>query len=346
MFKIIILLGLVTGSIQFDDPNDITSVELKIQTVSGISRSRIFANGRHQIPIQIIAKAKRGDEETVLNFSNGTWVHILNLRFAESDEKLNWKGSGWSFSDCANDYSEELVSTSLSGRRKRGSSMSSGNTGSNIIIFYLYTDEVGLKRIAVSLDTDSGKHFTTADNASGAEKMSITIEAIHPIVYSTEMLVVHAVPSTNMPDPRCQFWNVSYTNYYIGVRNGIKKGKFNVPHNHIINSNHNEDYTQYMLVTHDFNVKGSDTLGYSGTCYAMYVDYNDEIWKDHICITHMKFEIDLLFALFSRLNPNSLFTNFFRTDVKFEIFDTYGNRGKFSVDFSNDLKSILLKMTT
>lgn len=170
----------MTEATQSDNPNDIDSLStLKIKAVSGNLSPSIYANGRNQLPIQITVKAvnKAGNP---LKFSNETWISILNLRFAESDKKLNRKGSsGWCFTEVENEYSKEIQPGSHRSKR-----FLSGEDGKAIIIMYVYTDDTNTKRIAVSVDTDNGKHFTTADIPSGAEEMYLTIISHPKISYS------------------------------------------------------------------------------------------------------------------------------------------------------------------
>ncbi|PKF49862.1 hypothetical protein [Enterovibrio nigricans] len=168
---------------KFDSPDDISSVELSIYAASGNTQPVIYANGKNQLAIDIKAKAtKENDEgdEVVLHFSDDDWRHIVNLRFADSDKKLNWGGSsGWCFTNIKNDYAREVMTE----ESQRSDVDIVENDGSVIIGMYLYTDDVNTKRIAVSIDTDNNKHFTTADNATGAEKMSIPVKAVEPIRY-------------------------------------------------------------------------------------------------------------------------------------------------------------------
>lgn len=166
----------------YDSPDDITSVDLTIRAVSGNPNPVIYANGRNQLPVEIIAKAMKENpdgSETILKFTAKTWLHILNLRHAESDEKLIRQGSaGWCFTASANDYSREVINGhSLTEPRYM-------EPGDELMALYIYTDDISTRRIAVSIDTDNGKHFTTADNASGAERCSVGVHAIQPINYS------------------------------------------------------------------------------------------------------------------------------------------------------------------
>jgi hypothetical protein len=174
-------------TLTYDNPNDIESVELTIQTVSGHSSTVIYANGRNQLPVEIIAKATKkndDDDDVVLNFSDEIWIHILNLRLAESDEKLNWHGnSGWCFTATENDFSREVQTGAVEGVSPSKHAVLSD--GSKQIIMYVYTKNNESKRIAVSIDTDNGKHFTTADASSGAEKMSVSVSTLFSRDYTT-----------------------------------------------------------------------------------------------------------------------------------------------------------------
>ena len=166
----------------YDSPDDITSVDLTIRAVSGNLSPVIYANGRNQLPVEIIAKAMKENpdgSETILKFTAKIWLHILNLRHAESDEKLISQGSsGWCFTSFVNDYSREVnTGDSLTEPRYM-------EPGDELMTLYVYTDDISSRRIAVSIDTDGGKHFTTADNASGAERCSVSVRAIQPINYS------------------------------------------------------------------------------------------------------------------------------------------------------------------
>lgn len=174
-------------TLTFDNPNDIEHVELTIQTVSGRSSSVIYANGRNQLPVEIIAKATKkndDDDDVVLNFSDETWLHIVNLRLAESDEKLNWHGSsGWCFTATENDFSREVQTGAV--KDLIPSESTTLSDGSKQIFMYVYTYNNESKRIAVSIDTDNGKHFTTADAATGAEKMSVSVNTLFSRDYTT-----------------------------------------------------------------------------------------------------------------------------------------------------------------
>lgn len=129
-------------------------------------------------------KEDEDGNEVTLNFSNDEWVHILNLRHAESGEKLTRQGSsGWSFTSNENAYAREIAGSTTADGSSFTPAVRLSVSGSTLIKLYIYTDDVNTKRIAVSIDTDNGKHFTTADNATGAEKSSVTVRAVTPVNY-------------------------------------------------------------------------------------------------------------------------------------------------------------------
>lgn len=172
----------MTEITQYDNPNDIHSLSrLKIQAVSENRSPQIYANGRNQLPIQITVKALN-KEGNALKFSNETWLSILNLCCAQSDKKLSRNGnSGWCFTEVENEYSKEILSGSHRSKR-----FLIGEDGTAFIILYVYTYDVNTKRIAVSVDIpySYNKHYTTADIASGAETMSLTVTALSKINYN------------------------------------------------------------------------------------------------------------------------------------------------------------------
>ncbi|WP_265015336.1 hypothetical protein [Wolbachia endosymbiont (group B) of Camptogramma bilineatum] len=176
----------MTKITQFDNPNDIENMDnLKIKVSTGNLSPKIYANGRNQLEVEITAKAtkKVGDEDKPLHFSKDTWIGILNLRYAQSDSKLNRKGnSGWCFTGDKNDYCGEVGVNSAS----KTSCFSVNDEGTVIICMYVYANltKGETERIAVSVDTNNGKHFTTADNSTSIDTMSVTVNALPKIDYS------------------------------------------------------------------------------------------------------------------------------------------------------------------
>lgn len=53
----------------------------------------------------------------------------------------------------------------------------------------LFLSREQLKNTSSSIDTSGGKHFTTADNASGSERCSVNVRAIQSIVYQKSDLI-------------------------------------------------------------------------------------------------------------------------------------------------------------
>lgn len=337
-----------------DDPNQVDSVELTIMAVSGNTRPEIYGNGRHQVAIEIMAKAKKTDEKTgeekVLNFSKETWIKHLYLRFAESDEKLNWNGTeGWCYTDVKNNFSEEIVPRALS-----SNGPSDGpSAGSAIIIYYVYTKLSGIKRISVSFDNDNGKHFTTSDNAEGAERMSIPITAVNEIVYTVNDLRMDKVSSEPGQfaffDPytlNVKHYSCHYDNFYINLTNKLKivqsqtvdyfpendKRRWLTQYRRAPNTNGGND--QYMLAAHPFNTGpqkasfGFDNSTQNGFVIGMRQTVNFNERPNEICFTHLYFGTsDIVFYK----NAENAFDakEFKRDQMWFDLYDQYGNYGKF-----------------
>lgn len=353
----------MTQTTQYDNPNDINSLStLKIQAVSGNLSPSIYANGRNQLPIQITVKAVN-KEGNPLKFSNEAWIHILNLRHAESDTKLSWQHrSGWCFTDVENQYSKEIQLGSHRSKR-----FLSGEDGTAIIILYVYTDDINTKRIAVSVDTDNGKHFTTADIPSGTEKMSVTVGAIQKIIYRKDMLTItpiygleKGVNKVIYSDGDKREFYCHYDNYYItiplpilniftynyggGVRD--EYGKIYPKWVCAYNTNDND---QHMIVAHPGDrKKGTETFGFEGTATLLgsgvgaIFDLTKKVtFNEHdnaACFTQIAFQTSKAW----RLNNGQDLNNFtpYGFDTWFELYDIYGNYGKFSVGFTDDNKYI------
>lgn len=336
----------------FDDPSDIDSVELKIQSVSGTLNSTIYANGRHQIPVKIIAKAKKINEitgeEKVLCISNSKWIEMLGLCFAESDVTLNNMGNeNWCFTSVKNEFAGDAVM-----RAQR-------NIGSAIIILYVYTYKTDLRRLAVNLNTINGKHFTTADNAVGAEQMSISVTSINEINYFKQDLTVNM--SLRHSDDRHRLWtgyNIKetfkclYNNYYIGLKNGLRIVKANTFNYDGSNSNkkwvsvfkNSPQNNEYQIVSHPFdNIEKSEYCGFDNTVYNYVyeldqkVTYNDR--KYLICYTLMTFLTHTIFVWNNSIGNVGTFDH----HPWFELYDQYGNYGNFSINFTEDLKDIVIE---
>ncbi|WLI78420.1 hypothetical protein Q5705_07760 [Kosakonia sp. H02] len=172
-----------------DSFKDLTSVELTIQAASGSAAPHIYANGRNQLAIEIIAKAVKavdGGDEVILNIPTEEWLRCLSLCHAASDEKLTRDGNkGWCFSKTKNEYCREIPNNVISADETQPS-QNPRDTGSVSIQFFVYTDDINTNRIAVRLDLDDGRHFTTSDLANGAEKMSVPVTAVTPFKYDTQ----------------------------------------------------------------------------------------------------------------------------------------------------------------
>lgn len=189
----------------YDDPNDISSVELIVQAASGNTSPIIYANGRNQLKLEIIATAKKKnnlDDDVMMNFSDDTWMQILSLRHAESDKELNWNGSsGWCYTFTENEYSRELITSAHAGKILDKVHTEVLKDGRKLMAVYVYTDDVNVNRIAVSIDTSNGKHYTTADNANGDTRSSVKVSAIQAVSYHNgENISIIEDSSTHISD--------------------------------------------------------------------------------------------------------------------------------------------------
>lgn len=358
----------MTETTQYDNPNDIDSMDkLKIQTVSGSISPKIYANGRNQLPIEITAKAIDKDDR-VLKFSHETWIHLLNLCFAESGEKLSRKGnSSWCFTEVKNDYSKEIQIS-----YPTNSLFNVTDDGTVIIIMYVYTNNIDIKRIAVSVDTDNDKHFTTADNATGAEKMSIPVAAVNEIIYHKDSLIIIPVHEIGKKKNNATIFTVSgvttstrvkpfdchYDNYYITVPFGIMHANtyaYGSVEGEIkwICAYDSEHDNQHFIIAHPFNKKGTETFGFTNTASWQHYGFGEPTLYDgkfdltqnvtfnemqnHICFTQMAFNTGDGWEV---PDGQGLDRRPFIFDTWFELYDIYGNYGKFSVGFTDDHKSV------
>lgn len=363
-----------------DSPNDIDSmVTLTIHAVSKRASSSMFANGRNQVPIEIKAKAVN-KHNRVLHFSRDTWTQILNLRFAESDEKLSRDGkSGWCFTSTENEFSREIGMNSMSSNIW----MQLHADDSITVIMYVYTTSINTKRIAVSVDLANGKHITTADNAAGAETMSVTIVSNSEKVYNTKDLLVAKAPNLNPKKKvlavvlhekvngygvgKTYKYNVNfechYDNYYVNIPYGIERcevhGYGDEEQNKWICNYDSEHDNQHMIVAHRFRDENgheeSDEFGFTNTkSFALDTSYSTRFYTDtfdltqnvtfnehsrQVCFTQMTFETgaDGVWIIPDNVGLDKPPFSF---DTWFELFDIYGNHGKFSVGFTDDHKSI------
>lgn len=360
----------MTEIIQYDDPDHITYMDsLKIEAVSKHISPKIYANGRNQLPIEITAKAVKkvdGSDDVPLNFSRETWIHILNLRHAQSDAKLSWQHrSGWCFTDKINDYSKEIEVNSFS-----NTLFSVRDDGTVHIIMYVYTDDIDTKRIAVSVDTDNGKHFTTSDkspSSPGPEEMSVTVTALKEIIYRKDSLIITPIyqigkgkndvtyTETNMTSyTSTEYFDCHYDNYYITIPFAIMNaqtygyGSVEGEDKWICFYGSEHDH-QHMIVAHPYNKKGTETFGFHNHAHwfvpgfkfgsdwdatfnlTKNVTFNEK--EDMICFTQIAFVTGSQWRL---PDNQGLDKKSFSFDTWFELYDIYGNYGAFSVGFTDD----------
>lgn len=340
-----------------DDPKNIVKVSrLKIRPGAACSMDKclIYANGRNQVPIEIEVEVQDANKKP-LHFDHDTWFHLLSLRHATTNERLNCRGVyGLNYTDKKNDYSQAIVTSSKAGIQVNPP---------YIMLMYVYTTIVETTRIAVSIDTEgpNGKHCTTADSGIPDMRMSVTVDAINQRIYQSGDLVIHPAydlekKQNEVTRDRVTFgkFDCHYDNYYIDVPNGIRNANIKGygPANYLyewICVYDSEHDNQHMIVAHPFRnengVEESNVFGFENT----YVDYYDHYiydltqlvkyneYANQICFTQMFFNTGSKWFL---PDNDSLDRNKFSYDPWFELYDIYGNYGKFSVGFDDDHKFI------
>ena len=365
-------------SMKYDSPEDITSVELKIQTVSGVLNPTIYANRLNQLPLEIVVKALKVNEqgeETILNFADETWLTLLNLRFAVTDKLLSREAdSGWCFTRHVNNYSREVGPAGIGIRQDSGPSDLRG--GEKIVVFYLYSTQPGRERIAVGLDTPGGKHFSTADSAEGAEKSSVSVVAGLPVRYRRSGLDLNwnkELGQTHVPmkyswGGNGGSWseNISahYDNLYITLAS-----RYQIQDYAIHGYDENPEYPhrvaaywtchddQHMLIADPpGDAPGEDTLGFEGKAgwrdaslselvqvgYDMHLRFKYNEIPNAICWTHFSFAASEHWPL-----PDGTGLHVENTDIYeytcdnwFSFHDIYGNYGEFSIRYNYDTQNI------
>ena len=361
----------------FDSPDDINTVELRIRTVSGNLSPVIYANGRNQLPVEVIAKALKTDgvgKITILHFSDETWRKILSLRMAETDAVLCREGqSGWCFTDISNEYSLEVVNTEATRDPVSPALISESDEGATIVTMYIYTTEINMKRIAVSIDTPQGKHFTTADSPEGAEKSSVSVNAIETMQYIVDKLNVQTAAGlghTTVP-LKLYFGRANgldtypikayYDNIYITIQHQYR-------HYFIHGYGNGKDYpyriaaywtnhdNQHMLVANPENPASSQNrVGFQGKAFwynfgdnlhyeAVYNLFQTFEYEENksICWTHFCFEASEHWPLPDNLglHVNDTGLQEFDCESWFEFYDMYGNYGKFTIRYNRSNQKI------
>ncbi|WP_168394393.1 hypothetical protein [Erwinia amylovora] len=353
----------------YDSPEDITSVDLTIQAASGNLSPVIYANGRNQLPIEIIAKATKENpdhSESVLHFSKETWIHILNLRHAESDEILTWQGNaGWCFTAVENDYSLEVLTKEYSVEPRY---MEPGDT---LITLYVYSGDISARRIAVSIDTDGGGHFTTADNSTVVERSSITVRALQPVSYLTSDLIQERVSELGKTRVTMHYtgdnvtWSKKfdghYDNLYFSIKNKIcnytvnnygKDGKVDISYPERTSQYWVYNSDQHMLVANPSAFpEGESNNGFYGRAswnetlsaypstatYDLFLDYKYNDRPKTICWTHFSFAAsdEWILPADIALHVNDTDLQQYNLNPWFDFYDLYGNYGRFSIHYNS-----------
>lgn len=373
-FKFLFVFGVVIGAVFADSVDkweDIDGVNtLRIEAASGKSESHIYANGRNQLEVNIFVEAV-DENKTVLHLTDRDWINLLAIRFAEDDTELDYdcpKDSGWCYSQYKNNYAIEIPRELHSTISATASGTPNNATESKIITMYVYTNQNETRRLAVSLDDQNGKYFTTADNAIGADKSSIRVVAHNPIIYTRDNLTIEVTTGNgrtknNVTGCRNGEYDVDYDSYYIsapgipdGIRNadfeGFDGGNSSESVSKWISCYYSFGNVQHMVVVHPFvannEAANNDEFGIKNTgdcqgCQCDYdltqrVDYNQR--PNQISLTKMTFHTKDKWYFD---DGKSMKTKDFAFDTSLYVYDMYGNYGNFSVDLSENKTKIEIK---
>lgn len=344
------------NAIEYDDPKDINDVfTLKIQTASLNQSPRIYGNLRNQLKIAVLVKAVNNQSHT-LHFADTTWKQMISLIFAENETKLNRDGNnGWCFTDVPNDFDREILFV------RPSYELDVTNDGDKLLIFYVYTDQIEIRRIAVSLDNGYGKYFSTADDYD--KQMSVTVSSYRPITYRRKDLTIEATCELGKSRavahceeagyPHTREYDCHYDNYYITVQNGIKKANIS---GYGVQSYQIVDFNQHMIAAHPFGDNGTQKFGFKNSFDQQELfppDFHHFICRfdlfqsvihsecnDAIIFTQMFFATKDVFTLHGDYKAD-IYS--FDHDLWFELYDIYGNYGQFTVSFTEDKKYIEIK---
>lgn len=356
------------NSILYDSPEDITSVDLTIRAVSGNNAPIIYANGRNQLPLEIIAKASKenaDNTESILQFSKEIWIALLNLRHAESDALLTRQGTtGWCFTATKNDYSLEVLT------REYSAEPSQREPGDTLITLYFYTDEISTTRIAVSIDTDGGKHFTTADNSTVVERSSVTVRAFQPVSYLKGDLIQDRVTDQGKAQIAMHYsgdngtWSKNFDAHYDNLYFSIKyKIRHYTVYNYGADGQVDADYPakvaqywvydndQHMLIANQSDLPGGESNnGFYGraswsetmaartsiAAYDLFLTYKYNDRPNTLCWTHFYFAASDAWILPGNmaLHVNDTKLQQYNLNPWFDFYDLYGNYGSFSIYYN------------
>lgn len=362
------------NSIIYDSPEDITSVDLTIRAVSGNIAPAIYANGRNQLPLEIIVKASKENAdhtESVLQFSKNIWIHLLNLRHAESDTQLTRQGTtGWCFSATENDYSRELIA------REYSAEPCHRQPGDTLITLYVYTDEISIMRIAASIDTDGGKHFSTADNSTVVERSSVAVRAFQPVSYLKEDIIQDRVTNQGKTQAVMHYsgdnatwsknFDAHYDNIYFSIKNKIcHYGVYNYGADGQQDMNYPAKIAQYWVLNNDQHMlianssdlpEGEGNNGFYGRAswpetlsahlskavYDLFLDYKYNDRPNTVCWTHLSFSAsdEWILPKDMALHVNDTELHQYNLNPWFDFYDLYGNYASFTIHYNPDSHEI------
>ena len=349
--------------VAYDSPSDIHSMStLKIEAAPN-EQLKIFANGKHQCKVDIALQAKDKNKK-VLNLSDQDWIHITNLRFYDSAEKLNWGGSsGWSYAWGHNEFFHPFPSSTAEVCAPLPMNADVDvKDGVKILSYYIYTDKYEDQAIAVSVDVDNGPSFMTTKSPVGAQSSYVTVQTAERIYFTRDDFHINREDSLGVATHTCNVyiggshWTSGgfpsgYNNYKITPANfHMYKYEFSFDHrsDDFIQDYDSNNDNQFFIVPHTPDLKGVNSVGFrdsaewDGVYRAEYdltknIDFNPT--ENDIYISLVYFICMLYWPIPDNIRLNRS-GSIFDGDAHLYIYDTYGNRADIKYEFSSNHQNV------
>jgi len=319
----------------------------------------LFANGLNQVEVEVTIKLHDKKNDPWIPSNVKDWIYFCDF---ESGETIN---STWTVSEQANDYTRHVggVQAELSSDVTKASDvvliskyLSSSERDSRII-FAVGINIPGIGKFDTSrFGTDtingqggSGSKFNSPSKLNLASRPEIRYTPANTNIDKT--LNLEESKNEAFYDVGITFtktFKCNYDNYYISLDNGIRNanihGYGSIDGNSAWISAHSSYHDdQHMIVAHPFNFNDSsdrrqfgyvDRVHWSIGAYCdlhLQQDVTFNIHKESICFTQMTFLTGDGWEI-----PDNVGTKEYHFDTWFEIWDYYGNYGKFNVKFTAD----------
>ncbi|PHM74692.1 hypothetical protein [Xenorhabdus kozodoii] len=339
----------------------ISVLKIKLRQVS--NETSIFANGKHRIAIDIYIQGADYDGNDVIVPENTLLSHSWLIDY-DTEEKLDWNRNEeddftWSYIDKPNEFTVTPIASSLINHEEYDDSKLSR------ITYYVYCSPAtagGTKQIAVLIKTQIGTEYTSAFGVSSDFNAFVQITAINETHYKVSdldaVIYVHpdAGPDVNSGQPPFRNW--LQINTYIKLPRDDKYNRHimsldwhsndgdhpltgdNIPFNSmhqryhetssIILGSHSSYY--YLHFIWELGEETKVSIG-NTTWWDVPIAFNVDInirqeGSEAVCFTIMK--------VWARRDSTDLLHDTWLDKFIINIYDQYGNAGRFLVQPRND----------